>query len=112
VTGLYAVPLTPSNPAVAEPTTNDAVAAAHALGLQLQVLNASTDGELDLAFATLVQHRVGAFVVGADSFFNNRRDQIVALAVKVELIINLKTAKALGLTFPFTLLGRADEVIE
>ena len=136
-------------------------------GLGLHVLHASSERDFDTVFATMVQLRVAAAVIGNDSFFLNRLDQLAAATVrhavptiapyrgfaaagglisygtditdsfrqvgiyagrilkgerpgdlpvheatKLELILNLKTAKALGLTFPRTLLGRADEVIE
>jgi putative ABC transport system substrate-binding protein len=147
--------------------SRDLQTAASALGLQFHVLHASTEGEIDTAFATLVQLRAGGLIVGADGLFNSRIGQIAALALrhavltiyqyrtfvaagglmsyggsitdaysqvgvytgrilkgekpadlpvhqstKVELILNLKTAKALGITFPLSLIGRADEVIE
>ena len=140
--------------------------AARSLGLQLHILNASTEGEIDAAFGKLIELRAGALVVSADGFLLSQRDQIVALAARhavpaiyglrefaaagglmsygldladgyrqvgiyagkilkgakpadlpvqqtgVKFVINLKTAKTMGLTFPITLLGRADEVIE
>jgi ABC-type uncharacterized transport system substrate-binding protein len=157
----------PTNPNLAEPTTKNLRAAAHTLGLQLHILNASTDRDFDTVFATLIQLQLGALVIGADPFFSSRLEQLAALTVrhavptvyqsreftaagglmsygasftdtfrtagvytgrilkgdkpadlpvqqvvKVELIINRKTANALGLMVPLPLLGRADEVIE
>ena len=157
------------NPTIAdaETQTKNAQAAAESVGQKLLVVQAHTDSELEVAFATLVQQRAGALVVGADPFFNTRIDKIVELAArqklptiyflrefvlagglmsygasiteahrivgfytgrvlkgdkpaelpvqqatKVELVVNLQTAKALGLTIPLPLLNRADEVIE
>ena len=145
----------------------DAQNAAPARGLQLQVLRASSGGELETAFAMLVQQRAEALLIAFNPFFTNQRDQIVHLAArsgipavyparefatagglmsyggsvtdayrqaavytgkilkgakpeelpvtqptKFELMINLKTAKTLGLTIPPTLLATSDEVIE
>jgi len=156
----------PSNP-LSELTTTDVLAAARALGVELQVMRASTEREIDAAFVTLARARTGALLVPNDFFFNNRPDQLVALAAqysiptvyairkfpmagglmsygishadvyrltglhvarilkgqkpadlpviqttKIELVINLKTAKALGLNIPPTLFARADEVLE
>ena len=150
-----------------ETQLKDVAAAARALGLQITVLNANSERDIDTAFATVVQQRAGALLVASSPFFFGRREQLVALAtrhvipaifewpefvklgglmsygtnladgyrqvgiyagkilkgvkpadlpvqqmVKVELVINLKTAKTLGLTFPLSLLGRADQVIE
>jgi putative tryptophan/tyrosine transport system substrate-binding protein len=145
----------------------DLQAAARALGRQLVVVYARTDSELEIAFATLSQQRVGAVMFGDSSFYSRRTEQIAALAarhvlpaiypfrefalagglmsygsssgylyhqvglytgrvlkgekpadlpvqqaVKIELTLNLKTAKVLGIEFPTGLLVRADEVIE
>ena len=59
-------------------TLRDLEAAARAMGLQIQVLNASTSGEIDAAFATFVRERPDALFVGPDPFFNSRRVQLVA----------------------------------
>jgi putative ABC transport system substrate-binding protein len=155
----------------ASPTTQfiitDLQAGAPTLGLQLLVVNAGTDSDLEPAFATFSQQRVGAVLVGSSAFFNRRTEQLAALAARralpaiypfrefalsgglmsygsslgygfrqvgiyagrvlkgekpadmpveqvtrIDLTLNLKTAKALGTTFPTTLLARADEVIE
>jgi putative ABC transport system substrate-binding protein len=163
---VIAVLLNPNNPQAANQVP-EIKAAALELGLQINFSNASTAPEIDNAYSAIVQQRTDALIIGADTFFLSRRDQIVALAaryaiptiysyrefiaagglmsygtdladayrqdgdyvgrilhgvkpddlpvqqsVKIELLLNLKAAKALGLSFPLTLLGRADETIE
>ena len=71
----------PNNP-IFELTTRDVLAAAAVIGLKVQILNAGTDREIDAAFVSLVQERIGALLVGGDLFFNNRAEQIVALAAR------------------------------
>src|SRR5262249_49598268 len=71
----------PNNPQF-ELTTKDVLAAAPVMGLTVQILKASTDREIDAAFASLVQARTGALLVGTDLVFNSRIEQIVALAAR------------------------------
>jgi putative tryptophan/tyrosine transport system substrate-binding protein len=152
----------------AERIIADMQEAARAKGLQLHILRASTESEIDTSFDALVQLRAGALVLHADPFFyNSRREQLIALAARhaipmisgsheftaagglisyaarstalfrqvgiyagrilngekpadlpvqrpttFELVVNLNTAKTLGLTLPPSILSRADEVIE
>jgi putative ABC transport system substrate-binding protein len=158
--------LNPANPN-ADTVSKELNTASRTLGLELQFVNASTDREIDAAFATLVQRRVDALLVGNDPFFTGKRDQLAALAArhalpavyslresaaagglvsygsslgdayrqmgvyagkilkgakpgdlpvlqpaKFDLVINLKTAKTLGLEVPLRLQQLADEVIE
>jgi len=77
-----AVLLNPPNAASLERTRKDVEAAARALGLQIQVLNASTSREIDAAFATLGRERSDALFVGGDGFFASRRVQIAVLAAQ------------------------------
>ena len=77
-----AVLVNPTNPATAETTLRDVEAAARAMGLQIQVLNASTSREIDAAFATFVRERPDALFVGTDPFFTSRRVQLVHLAAR------------------------------
>jgi putative tryptophan/tyrosine transport system substrate-binding protein len=76
---VVALLLNPNNPA-AQPKIRDVQEAARAKGVQLELLKAATDSEIDAAFAALVQRQAEAVLVGADPFFNTRREQIVMLA--------------------------------
>ena len=164
--GSNAFLVNPSNP-TSETQIQNMQEATRALGLKLNIYRATSEQELDAAFAKISQMQAGSLVVGADSFFITLRDKIVALAArygiattyetresvvagglmsyapnfrdayrqvgayvgrilkgekpadlpilqptKFELVINLKTAKALGLEVPLSLQQRADEIIE
>jgi putative tryptophan/tyrosine transport system substrate-binding protein len=76
---IVALLINPNNPeSVRQPA--ELQNATRAIGLQLVVLTATSGGEIDTAFAAMVQNRVGALLVGSDPFFSNRREQIIALA--------------------------------
>ncbi|MFL5029066.1 MAG: ABC transporter substrate-binding protein [Xanthobacteraceae bacterium] len=163
---LMGVLINPSFPPAAA-MLKDAEKAAASLGIRVLALNATTESEFEPAFSTLAREQASALLIGADPFFNSRRDLLVALAAryrvptiyefrefalagglmsygtslsdsyrqagnyagrllkgarpaelpivqssKFELVVNLKTAKALGLEVPPGLLTAADEVIE
>ena len=157
----------PTDPAATEPLEREVLSVARTLGLEVHVLNAGTERDLDSIFAKLVEMRASALLIGAGAFFASHSKQLAELAVrhaiptiytrrefaraggllsygsdildsyrlagiytgrilkgekpadlpvqqatKVELTINLKAAKTLGITVPLPILGRADEVIE
>jgi ABC-type uncharacterized transport system substrate-binding protein len=77
-----AVLVNPTNPASAEPTMKDVQAAADGIGMQIQILNATTIREIDAAYAGFVRERADALFVAADGFFNSRRIQLAMLAVR------------------------------
>jgi putative tryptophan/tyrosine transport system substrate-binding protein len=156
-----------ASPALAQAQLRAIQSAADTLGLELQVLNASSEHDFDAAFANLIRLRAGGLVISADSVFTRGVEQLATLTVrhavpaisqyrefaaagglmsygpditessrmagiytgrilkgvkpadlpvqqvnKVEMYINLKTAKALGITVPLPLSGRADELFE
>jgi putative ABC transport system substrate-binding protein len=79
---VVALLVNPTNPATTEADTRSLRDAARSLGMQMHVLGASNESEIDAAFRTLVEFRAGALVVGGDPLFESRRDQIVALAAR------------------------------
>jgi putative ABC transport system substrate-binding protein len=164
---VIALLVNPTDTTVTEIESREMVSAARALGLELHILNASTERDFDVALANVIQLRAGGLVIATNAFFTSHAQQLgaaaarhavpaiykgrefaaagglmsygsditdayrlagiytgrvlkgekpadlpVQQATKIELIVNLKAAKALGITFPLTLLGRADEVIE
>jgi putative ABC transport system substrate-binding protein len=163
----FGVLVNPSDAGRADSSLNEIQLAAQRLGLQVYVLRASTEGEFDAAFKSLVRLQAGGLVIGGEPFFNSRSEALGSLSVqyavptihqlssfaaagglisygtslvdayrlsggyvgrilkgekpsdlpiqratKVEMVLNLKTAKALGISIPLDLSGRADEVIE
>jgi putative ABC transport system substrate-binding protein len=78
----FALLVNAANPVLAEPTIREAQAAARTLGLQLHVLNASTERDIDTAFARLTELHTSGLVIGADNFFNSRSEQLAALALR------------------------------
>jgi putative ABC transport system substrate-binding protein len=79
---VVALLVNPSDPASAETVSRASQAAAHTLGLELHVLNASTEGDFDAVFARLIQLRVGGLVIGSQAFFTAHSEQVAALAVR------------------------------
>jgi putative tryptophan/tyrosine transport system substrate-binding protein len=165
--GVVAMLVNPTVPELAEPQAREVLSAAQALGVELHVLNASTEQDFDRVFVKLTELRADGLVIGGDAFFTTHAKRLAALTVqhavpaiyqwrefaaagglmsygsnitethrlagiytgrilkggkpadlpvqqaaKVEMFINLKTARALGITIPLPLSGRADEVFE
>jgi len=79
---VMALLMNPTNPSIAQVQSRDVPAAALKLGLQLHLLNASTEDDFDLVFSTLKQLGVGGLVIGADTFLNAKSEQLASLAVR------------------------------
>ena len=79
---VIALLVNPTDPGLAEPTTKEALACARILGLELHVLNASTERDFDAVFAKLIELRAGGLVIGPDVFFVNRSEQLAALSLR------------------------------
>jgi putative ABC transport system substrate-binding protein len=95
---VMALLVNPTNPSLAETISKDAQAAARILGLQLHVLHASTERDIDAAFATLLQLRAGGLVVSSDTFFTSQLQQLVALTLRhaVPAIFHVRQFAAAG----------------
>ena len=78
----FALLVNPTSPALAEPVSKEVQTAARALGIKLHVLNASSEPEFDAVFATATQLQAGGLVIGPDTFFNSRIEQLAALTVR------------------------------
>jgi len=103
---VVALLVNPTNP-VTEPETRGVRDAASALGLQLHVLNASAESEINKAFAILVERRVGALVVSYNQYFNNQHAQIVALAANHAIPAILRNSRASHCGRPYELRTRS-----
>src|SRR5262249_56365753 len=77
--------INPTSPALSESTTRDVQSAARARGLKIHVLHASTELDFDAVFAALVQLRAGGLVIGPDSFFTSRAEELGALALRLRV---------------------------
>src|SRR5215510_13139728 len=82
---VFALLTNPTNPVISEPLSRDAQASARTLGIRLHILHASSDGEIEAAFAALHGLKAGGVVIGSDQFFNSRSRQLAALALQHSL---------------------------
>jgi putative tryptophan/tyrosine transport system substrate-binding protein len=88
----------PTSPSLAESTARDAQATGRALGKQIHILNASTEDQIDAAFASLARGRTDALLIGGDAFFVSRRAQLITMATRNGLptIFNAREVPAAG----------------